>query len=31
LTNLGWQARVPLEQGIRLTYDWFLHSDWARN
>jgi GDP-L-fucose synthase len=24
LTNLGWQARIPLEQGIRDTYQWFL-------
>jgi GDP-L-fucose synthase len=31
LTNLGWQAQVPLEQGIGLTYSWFLDSDWAKN
>jgi GDP-L-fucose synthase len=24
LTNMGWTARVPLEEGIRQTYDWFL-------
>lgn len=24
LSALGWQARLPLEQGLRQTYDWFL-------
>jgi GDP-L-fucose synthase len=31
LTNLGWQAQMPLEKGIGLTYSWFLDSDWAKN
>lgn len=31
LSNLGWQARTPLEDGLRLTYDWFLkHLDTLR-
>jgi GDP-L-fucose synthase len=24
LHNLGWKARIPLEEGIRQTYDWYL-------
>jgi GDP-L-fucose synthase len=24
LTKLGWQARIPLEEGIRSTYQWWL-------
>ena len=24
LTNMGWTASIPLEEGIRQTYDWFL-------
>jgi GDP-L-fucose synthase len=24
LTNIGWQASIPLEEGIRHTYDWYL-------
>ena len=24
LTNIGWQASIPLEEGIRQTYDWYL-------
>ena len=27
LTNMGWTACVPLEEGIRLTYDWFLANE----
>ena len=27
LARLGWQAQIPLEQGIRQTYDWFLQQD----
>jgi nucleoside-diphosphate-sugar epimerase len=24
LTNMGWQASISLEEGIRQTYDWYL-------
>jgi GDP-L-fucose synthase len=24
LTNMGWRASIPLEEGIRQTYDWYL-------
>ena len=24
LTKMGWTASIPLEEGIRQTYDWFL-------
>lgn len=30
LAALGWQAQTPLEKGLRLTYDWFCQSPWAR-
>ena len=30
LTALGWQARTPLEEGLKKTYDWFCQSPWAR-
>jgi GDP-L-fucose synthase len=31
LTDLGWQARIPLESGIERTYEWFTeHSGEAR-
>jgi nucleoside-diphosphate-sugar epimerase len=30
LTALGWQARTPLEEGLRRTYQWFRRSRWAR-
>lgn len=30
LTALGWQARIPLEEGLRGTYRWFCRSRWAR-
>ena len=30
LTALGWQARIPLEEGLRRTYQWFCRSRWAR-
>ncbi len=30
LTALGWQARMPLEEGLRRTYAWFRRSRWAR-
>ncbi len=26
INKLGWRAAVPLEQGIRLTYEWFLEQ-----
>ena len=29
LTALGWQAKVPLEAGLRRTYQWFRRSRWA--
>ena len=30
LTALGWQARIPLEEGLRQTYQWFRRSRWAQ-
>jgi GDP-L-fucose synthase len=31
LTQLGWQAQIPLAQGIRQTYEWYLeHENTAR-
>jgi GDP-L-fucose synthase len=30
LTAMGWQARTPLADGLKLTYDWFCRSPWAR-
>jgi len=30
LTALGWQARMPLEEGLRRTYQWFCRSRWTR-
>lgn len=30
MTALGWQARTPLAEGLRLTYDWFCHSPWVK-
>jgi GDP-L-fucose synthase len=30
LAALGWQARTPLEEGLRHTYRWFCRSRWAR-
>lgn len=27
---LGWQAKIPLEQGVRETYEWFVHNEGAR-
>jgi GDP-L-fucose synthase len=29
ITALGWQAKTPLKEGLRKTYDWFCHSLWA--
>ncbi|HET8804244.1 MAG TPA: GDP-L-fucose synthase [Aequorivita sp.] len=26
MTNAGWQASIPLEEGIQKTYDWFLKN-----
>jgi len=26
LSNLGWSAEIPLEQGLALTYEWFIHN-----
>ena len=30
LTALGWQPRMPLQEGLQKTYDWFCQSDWVR-
>jgi GDP-L-fucose synthase len=30
LSAMGWQARIPLEEGLRRTYRWFCRSRWAR-
>lgn len=30
LANLGWQAQISLEQGIKSTYEWFLQTDQIR-
>lgn len=30
LTNLGWQARTPLREGLTKTYEWFLNSPWSK-
>jgi len=30
ITALGWRAQVPLEEGLRRTYQWFRRSRWAR-
>ncbi|MCX5892613.1 MAG: GDP-L-fucose synthase [Deltaproteobacteria bacterium] len=30
LAALGWQARMPLEEGLRRTYQWFCRSRWVR-
>jgi len=30
LQALGWQARIPLRQGLAQTYAWFCRSDWVR-
>ena len=30
LTALGWQARTPLDEGLKKTYDWFCRSSWVR-
>ena len=27
---LGWQARTPLDEGLRKAYDWFCRSPWAQ-
>ena len=27
LSNLGWKAKTPLDQGIRQTYQWALHNE----
>jgi nucleoside-diphosphate-sugar epimerase len=27
LTNMGWTASIPLEEGIRRTYDWYLANE----
>ena len=26
LNSLGWKYKIPLEKGIRITYDWFLQN-----
>jgi GDP-L-fucose synthase len=30
ITALGWQARTPLDEGLRQAYDWFCRSPWAQ-
>lgn len=30
LANLGWQPQIPLEQGIKRTYEWFCETDEIR-
>ncbi len=30
LHSLGWRARIPLREGIRTTYEWFLHTQAVR-
>jgi GDP-L-fucose synthase len=30
LNALGWQARTPIEEGIRQTYEWYLQSPYAQ-
>ena len=30
LTALGWQARTPLQEGLKKTYAWFCSSPWAQ-
>jgi nucleoside-diphosphate-sugar epimerase len=30
LTDMGWQAKIPLEEGIHETYQWFLAQDEVR-
>jgi len=29
LNSMGWRSRVPLKEGLKMTYDWFLSSKWA--
>ncbi|MGB8992797.1 MAG: GDP-L-fucose synthase [Desulfobaccales bacterium] len=29
LAALGWQARTPLSEGLKQTYEWFCRSPWA--
>jgi GDP-L-fucose synthase len=26
IKSLGWEPKIPLEQGIRMTYDWYLSA-----
>ncbi len=30
LTNLGWQARMPLKEGLAQTYEWYCASTWVQ-
>jgi GDP-L-fucose synthase len=30
INALGWQAKTPLTEGLKKTYDWFCQSRWAR-
>ncbi|MGA9756546.1 MAG: GDP-L-fucose synthase [Desulfobaccales bacterium] len=30
LTAMGWKATTPLTEGLKMTYDWFCRSPWAR-
>jgi GDP-L-fucose synthase len=28
--GLGWEARIPLEKGLKTTYAWFLENEWEK-
>ena len=30
IEKMGWKARVSLEKGLSLTYNWFLNSEFVR-
>jgi GDP-L-fucose synthase len=30
LTAMGWRARTPLNEGLKMTYDWFCRSPWVQ-
>ena len=27
-SKLGWKSKISLEEGLSLTYDWFLKNEW---